>query len=270
MSLQDNESAINEIECKNCHMHFQGSYCSNCGQKVITERNTLKHFFNLFFDSFDIHRGVLFTAKLLFLNPGKIINEYLNGKTKDYYNPLRYLLIVAGIYAIFMLSLNVIDANIESTKELFQTNTGENKLQSAINSYLKKYLSFIPILVLPFWSLASKWILKKYKLYYAEHLIINSYLYAQYLLILTLVSFVLIPFPELSKYVMIFGIVVITSYFTYAYRSIFKISTFKSLFSSLSFILLGLILFYVFIMLIFVIVIAILMMNGVNIKELVQ
>jgi len=40
------------------------------------------------FGSIDINRGVLYTAKLLTINPGKVINDYLKGKTKKrcFYN----------------------------------------------------------------------------------------------------------------------------------------------------------------------------------------
>ena len=270
MNLQDTEIEVNEIECKNCGTHFQGSYCNNCGQKVQTGRNTLKHFFNLVFDSFDIHRGVLLTAKILFTNPGKLINDYLGGKTRDYYNPLKYLLIIAGAYALLMIWFNIIDANIETSNELFQIEKEQSKLQSFINSYIKKYLNLIPILVLPFWSLASKWILRKQKLYYAEHLIIISYIHAQYLLIIAAISLILFPFPYLSKYIMIYGAVFIFAYYSYAFKSIFKFSIFKSIFSSLAVILLGIILFYLFLILVMIIVMVILHLNGVDINELVQ
>jgi len=270
MNLQDAEIDVNEIECKNCGAHFQGSYCNNCGQKVIEERNTLKHFFTITFDTFDIHRGVLYTAKLLFTNPGKLINDYLGGKTRDYYNPLKYLLIIAGLYALLMIWLNVIDANIEISNELFQMEEEETKLQSFLNLYVKKYLNLIPILVLPFWSLSAKWILRKRKLYYAEYLIINCFLHAQYLLIIGAISLVLFPFPSLSKYIMLFGAVIIFAYYSYAFKSIFRFSILKSIFSSLAVILLGIILFYLFFILVMIIVMVILHLNGVDLKELVQ
>jgi len=270
MSLQEQQSSLNENTCKNCGNNFQGTYCNKCGQKVLEERNTLKHFFNLVFDSFDIHRGVLFTAKMLFINPGKLINDYLGGKTRDYYNPLRYLIIVAGLYAILMIWFNILDANIETSNELFQNEEEQTKLQSFINSNIKKYLNLIPILILPFWSLVSKWILRKRKLYYAEYLIINCYLHAQYLLVMAAISLILLPFPQLSKFIMIIGPVVIIAYYSYAFRSIFKFTTFKSIYSSLSVILLGIILFYTFLILVMIIVIVILHLNGVDLKELVQ
>ena len=270
MSLQDQEEALNENECKNCSNHFQGLYCNKCGQKVIRERNTLKHFLNLVFDSFDIHKGVLYTAKLLFTNPGKVINDYLQGKTKDYYNPLKYLLITFGIYAVFMIWFNIIDANIENLNDLLVLEEKDTRLQSIAVVYMKRFLSFFPILILPFYSLISKWFFKKYKLYYAEHLIINSYLFAQYSLILTLTILVLLLFSELSKFVMVFGIVVFISYYTYALRGIFKISFLKSLFNSIAIFVFGTLLFYLFFSVVTVVVMITLKLSGVNLKELIQ
>ena len=114
MNNEDPNKLTHEVVCKNCGNHFEGVYCNMCGQKVINERITIKHLFEITFDSFNIHRGLIYTIKLMFTNPGKLINDYLNGRTKDFYNPLKYLLLIASISALFMLWLNIFDANVET------------------------------------------------------------------------------------------------------------------------------------------------------------
>lgn len=267
MSPQISSSAHGEHECKNCHHHFEGMFCTRCGQKVIPQRNTLKHFFMLVYDSFDIHRGVMYTAKMLFSNPGMVIHDYLGGKTKCYYNPLKYLLIIAGIYAFLMIYFDILDANLEATKDVMGTAAVENKLQLLLNLYIKKYLSFIPIMVIPFWSIISRWIFKKQRLYYAEHLIIHTYLYAQYLVLITPTLIVFILFPDLSKYLMPLGGVMIVTYYSYAIGRIFKISLIKSFLSSLAIIVMGIIVFYIFIMLVLIGILIIMKLNGADLKE---
>ena len=49
---------------------------------------------------------------MLFTHPGKVVNEYINGKTRLYYNPLKYIIIIAGIYAFLTIYLNILDANM--------------------------------------------------------------------------------------------------------------------------------------------------------------
>jgi hypothetical protein len=209
-------------------------------------------------------------VKLLFINPGKLINEYLDGRTKDYYNPLKYLLIIAGISALLVIWFNVFDANMENTKHLFGVDEPETKLQSSINDYIKKYLNLFTILVLPFYSLISKWVFKKHKQYYAEHLIINSYLFAQYTLIQIFTLFTLYFFPFLTKFIFVFGFVVFISYYSYAFKSIYKIKFWKSLLSSISIFVLGMLSFLFFIIMLTIIVMLTLKFSGVSLKELVM
>jgi len=161
MNQKNKENKQESTECKNCKNHFQGLYCNECGQKAISERNTLKHFFNLIFESFDVHRGVLHSAILLFKNPGKIIHDYLDGRTKDYYNPLKYLLIIISIYAILVIWSNVFDLNVDNTQNTFGMDETESKLNTIINGYIKKYMNILTLISLPFISLISMWIFKK-------------------------------------------------------------------------------------------------------------
>ena len=270
MGIHNHKTAINENNCINCGNHFEGSYCNKCGQKVINARYTLKHFFNIVFDSIDINRGVLYTAKLLTRNPGKVINDYLKGKTKDYYNPLSYLLIIFGIYAIIMIWFNVIDTSIENSNELLGLEEKNTRFQSIVVVYMKRILSFMPVFILPFYSLISKWVFRKQKLYYAEHLIINCYLFAQYSLLLTLLVVVLIPFSELNRFVMLFGTVVFIAYYTYALRGVFKISFSSSLFRTLGIFVFGTLLFYIFLIVVMIVVIILLELSGISLKELIQ
>ena len=270
MNDKEPDQSIDFIECKNCHNHFQGNFCNKCGQKVMQDRNTLKRFFNLVFESIDVQKGVLYTAKLLFTNPGKLVNEYLDGRTKDYYNPLKYLLIIAGINAIVMLSFNIFDTNVENTNELLGETGEGNKLQLLIIGYLKRFLNIFPLLIIPFYSLVSKWVFKKHKLYYAEHLIINSYLFAQYTLLQMITYLLLFQIPGLSELSLAFGIVVFISYYTYAFRSIFSIRFLPSFLSALGIIFIGVLIFIVFLMVVMIVILLILKFSGVDIKELVK
>jgi len=270
MSNENQGIVVNEIECKNCKNNFQGLYCNNCGQKVIQERNTIKHLFKLIFDSFDIEKGLVYTAKLLFANPGKIINEYLAGRTKDFYNPLKYLILIAGLNAFFVIWLGVFDTSMENTYEVLDYSNEQIKFQSQVNNYVKKFLNIFSILILPFYSLASKWVFKKHKQYFAEHLIINSYLFAQYTILQILTTITVYFIPVLVKYVPVFGIVTFVVYYAYTLKSIYKIKFVKSLLRSVSIFILGSILASVFIIVTMIIVMIILKLSGFNLNELIK
>ena len=88
MDLSKNKTLNTQI-CKNCGSENIESFCPKCGQKTYTERYTLKSFFGIIMHTFDIKKGFFHTLKMLFIDPGKIVHEYLNGRTKDYFNPLK-------------------------------------------------------------------------------------------------------------------------------------------------------------------------------------
>lgn len=268
--MRNETSDVNVQECKNCNNHFQGTYCDICGQKVINERYTLKHLFNLTLDSFNVQKGLFYTAKMLFKNPGNLINEYLNGRSKDIYNPLKYLILIASVNALLMLWFNIFETNIANTNELLGEQPEGNKLQQLVSGYIKTYLNVFALLVLPFYSLVSKWVFKKYRLYYAEHLIINGYLFAQYLVLQMTLYLIFAAIPGFSKFSMAFSVIVFISYYTYSFRGVFKIRFFRSLLNSIVIYFLGFLLFMLFIVLVFVVVIVIMKLNGYDLKDLIQ
>jgi len=270
MNTDNSERSIQMVVCKNCTNQFHGIYCYQCGQKVINERITLKHLFEIAFDSFNLDRGLLFTVKMMFIDPGKLILDYLNGRTKDFYNPLKYLLLIAGINALLMIWLNVFEANVENTNELMGIDEQAQKLQTAVTGYMKQFLHFVAILSLPFYSLVSKWLFNKRKLFYAEHLTINSYLFAQITLIQILTIVLVYFIPDLSKFMLAIGSLIFISYYTYALRDVFQIKTLKSLLSSIAIYVLGMFMMMLFVVSFTVVVMLILKLSGFNLKEIVQ
>lgn len=259
-----------EYICKNCGNQFQGLYCNACGQKVIRKRYTLKHLLELVLESFNVERGLFYTVKLLFTDPGKLINNYLDGRTKDFYNPLKYLILIASLNAILMLWLDIFDTNVASTNELIGSDPEGNKLQKIILGYFRTYLNVFSLIVLPFYSLASKWVFKKHKLYYAEHLVIHGYLFAQYTLLQMITYLLFYAIPGLLKFSMPVAFVVFVSYYTYALKGVFNIRFFRSLLGAMIIFILGFVLFMLFFLLIMIIVIVVLRLTGYDLKELTQ
>lgn len=251
------------IECKNCGNTYEGNFCNNCGQKTINKRITVSHLFQSLLERFDINRGIIYTAKMLFVQPGKVIQDYLDGRTKIYYNPISYLVVVASFYSIIMISFNIYDSSVGSLNEAMGLPEDQLEFQRKFGSIMKKFLSFISILMIPFYSLASYWIFKKRKLYFAEHMIINSYLLAQYLLILTLLMTVFIFFNEYADYLFYLGLVVFMGYFAFGYQNLFKSSIFRSLISAIGVNILGMIMFTLVTMIVMIATLFVLQLTGI-------
>jgi len=237
---------------------------------VIQERYTLKHLFGLVFESFNVERGLFFTVKSLFTNPGKLINDYLEGRSKDFYNPLKYLILIASINAVLMLWFDIFDTNVAATNELIGQAEEANKLQVILIGYLKTYLNIFSLLILPFFTLTTKWIFRKKKLFFAEHLIINSYLFAQYTLLQMMTYLIFLFIPGLSKLSMLIAALIFIAYYSYALMGLFNIKYFKSLLNSLMVFVFGTLFFYVFILVVSIVVLIALRIGGVDLKQLIQ
>lgn len=76
------------IECKNCGTAFEGKFCPNCSQKAATHRLTLGHFIHETTHALThTDKGILLLIKELFVRPGIVAREYVEGKRKKYFNP---------------------------------------------------------------------------------------------------------------------------------------------------------------------------------------
>ena len=259
--------------CPNCGSTAFENYCSSCGQRIYQKRFTFKGFFDVVGDALNIERGIIHTAIWMFANPGRVINDYLNGKTKSYFNPLNYILIITGIYAFLILSLDIFDTSIETTNSILQNNNLQTspealEFQQKWISFFKKYVNFVPLLMLPFASLLSKWYFYKRKLFYGEHLILNIFIYAHSILITILIAPLVLLVPKMLQVFPLVNLGLSLIYFTYALRSIFKTSIMKALGGAIAIQAGGFILFITSFILLAMIIVLLLNSIGVNIMEL--
>jgi len=98
------ESSIN---CKNCSSEVIGSFCHKCGQKSSVNKVTFKETFQDFIDTvLSVNAPLITTTKILFVNPGILFREYLNGKRKSYYKPVSFFIITTLIYIIVRSLIN--------------------------------------------------------------------------------------------------------------------------------------------------------------------
>ena len=92
---------VKNSKCKNCQTVFEGNFCSNCGQRDISN-NRLKFSDTIadFFDNvFNIHKGLFYTFWNLIIKPGEVGLAYIGGQRKKFTNPVRYLIIAVAIQA---------------------------------------------------------------------------------------------------------------------------------------------------------------------------
>ena len=74
--------------CLNCGTTFTGNYCPRCGQHRKTQRYHLSSILrNLAAAFFNIDHGFRRTAVELVYRPGYLMDDFLNGKRVNYFQP---------------------------------------------------------------------------------------------------------------------------------------------------------------------------------------
>jgi len=134
------------ITCKNCGYEFSTSFCPHCGQKSSVSRIEWKSILRELPDAlFGFNRGFLFNVVALYRRPGYAIIDYLDGKRKEYYNPISYMLIVLGA---MLLAMNLLDVHYyDPVQDAGMTNEQTafwSKYDSTQQRWISQYKFFIP------------------------------------------------------------------------------------------------------------------------------
>ncbi len=163
------------IKCKNCGHHFEGNFCNHCGQSAKTGR------INLMFLWEDIHHGLLhydkgitYSGKQLFLKPGYIIRDYIQGKRVGHFRPISLVIVLATIYALVnhLTGVNLLSSKNDDSVKIY-------------NYILEHYYWFI-IATIPLFSISTKIAFREKHLNFAEYIIFESFKASQRLIIHTI------------------------------------------------------------------------------------
>lgn len=206
LGFYSNQNKANmTITCKNCGTSFKGNFCYNCGQSANTHRlNMHSVWHDIEHGLLHIDNGIFYTITQLFTRPGHSIREYLEGKRLKHFKPISLVIILATIYALLnhYLHNDLIQeaGNKLSIKNFgmdlqFEATQGEDKpLIGVIRDFIESHFALFQLLFLPFYSAASWFAFRKNGYNYTEHLVINSFLRGQALII----AILLLPFINLG------------------------------------------------------------------------
>lgn len=164
----ENESIQKTEVCLNCGSHNVENYCAQCGQKAQATRQPLKVFLSDVVESLlNIDNRWLKTIKDLFIKPGKVTLEYIEGKRVQYLSPLRIYLSISVIY---FLVVWLVDSN-----RVFFINYETDEANSVDLAKVTQYTLFF---LVPIFALLVKWFHRKRKeSYYIEYLIFSFHIH---------------------------------------------------------------------------------------------
>ena len=169
----------------------------------------------------NIERGFLYTAKVLFSDPAKIVKGYWQKKTINYYNPFRYLLIWLAINLLISFWLGIDDLlQAQLQPQFVEEDFSADQIAQA-DMQFDSWLNVLVLLLLPCIALATKLLFAKSQTNYAEHLIMNAFVLGQQSLITSFTHFAFALIPALFAIYIPFNFLVGIVYNSYVFKRVF-------------------------------------------------
>lgn len=188
--------------CKNCGSGLSGKYCSNCSQKADTHRFTFRHFIHEFVHTFThVDKGILFLIKEMFLRPGIVTREYLEGKRKKYFNPFQYLVLGIAVSFFLTVKLGVIGYRSVSP-DVLAALSHQQLFFLQFNNFIYTYFNIIIFSGIPLMAFFSWIFYRKSGYNFTENLVFQTFIGAQR----NLIYILLMPFLYILKEKWIWGI----------------------------------------------------------------
>lgn len=181
------------MNCRNCGHTVDGKFCSNCGQNSKVGRINLPAVLNEFSESiFQINKGFFYTLRELCIRPGESLKEFLNGKRKNHFKPIAYLLTLSTLYFLITQATNQ-NTWIEDLITGWMNGATEQNAGVGIPkiaTWFAKNYAYTTLILLPLFSLASFLSFFKFGKNYFEHFVINSYITGQQAILYALFAIV--------------------------------------------------------------------------------
>lgn len=236
------------MNCKTCNNPYKktAQYCSNCGAKIVDDRLSLKGTWEEFvgpFFSWDNNFWRTFFG--LFKNPKDVLEAYISGARKKYFQPFSYIILYATIavffYKFFPMEI-IMNYSEGFTKDYSSTNPSSNVPKINMKSYMEtlmSYYNFFVLLLIPVYALTSYIIFNKRDHNFFEHLVFNSYLQTNLGFISLVLQVILVNMLGMS-----FGIYSILFLFSfilftlYAFKELYNQNLKQSIISGIKYLLL--------------------------------
>lgn len=111
-----------EHTCMNCGHTFTGRYCPSCGQSAkVTSRLTWASMLSGTMDVWGLgSHSMLRNALHLFLRPGYLISDYLQGRRQQYFSPFKMMFLVTALLML-LRHLSGSEVNMSYDEEIDAT-----------------------------------------------------------------------------------------------------------------------------------------------------
>lgn len=171
----DETTAIVNQHCLNCGEKVAGKFCSNCGQKFQPTKVPLRIYLEDAVETlFNIDNRVFKTLKDLFLKPGEITRNYLEGQRAAYLPPLRIYLSISVLYFLII--------GITGSTQILFANFGVDGDESALSD-IARVVQVSMFLLVPLFGWFVKLFVWRRKAFFVEYLILSMHVHSVWFVI---------------------------------------------------------------------------------------
>ncbi len=221
------------MECKNCKspLEIHSRYCSHCGNRIISKRLTVKSVLGDFSNQFFNYDNKIFNTFIhLITKPEVVIDKFIEGSRKTYVNVISYLAMSLTLIGFQILILRKF---YPETMASSTTSGGlDPKLEKKIaevGEYFFDYIGLITIMFIPITALATYIIFKNRRHNYAEHIVLNMYITAQYTILMIFISLILMLIGMDAPATFSIVMVITYIYLGYCFKRIYNLSIFGAI-----------------------------------------
>ena len=214
------------MECKNCRESLEDAdkFCHACGAKVIRNRLTIRNIWADFCEQFlNYDNRFLKTFVGVLTQPQVVIGEYLNGTRKKYVNVLSYFALAITLSGIQIFVIRKFFPEALDLSEFVPGNVPKESLEM---DWVYDYMSIIALINLPVYGLIAKLTfigLKKFN--YTEHLVIMTYLVAQFSILNTVILTPLVAIFDLNFYIVgNISNLILMAFTAYSYKKLYPLT----------------------------------------------
>ena len=129
----DSSAADADLVCPNCETRHRGHYCPHCGQDAHIKVPTVRKYFHELMEKyFGIEGRLPLTLRQLFLHPGAMTVDYLEGRRQRYISPLRLYLAISVLFFLGLMQVPGISVRIGTMGVEINTEAvAESRIESA-------------------------------------------------------------------------------------------------------------------------------------------
>lgn len=163
--------------------------------------------------------GIIRIIKELSFHPARISHEYIEGRRKKYFSPVKYLVVVVSLSAILVAYLEMSRVPFEPSFAASSEIDDLVEYRYFNHNYYKYYL----FLSIPLAALISYLVFRNSGYSYAENLVLNTYILSQVVLLHTVLIIPLVIYSSSFDDLIIFFYMILAAlYLFWSYFTFFK------------------------------------------------